>query len=174
MKFANYSDVDYAIKTIAEKEIIISKKEADMNLKINNIKEKYVEETNAFQEEVDKLRTDIKAYCKKNKEDFEKLRSKSLNFGTIGFRNTPPKVLMLSRKYTPDTAKELVKKILETKYIRTKDELDKDQILADYAAKVLDDAKLASVGLKIDNSEVFYCDVNFEALEAVPAEVSKN
>lgn len=174
MKFANYNDVNYALKMIAEKKSIIAQKEAEMNVKINNIKEQYAEDTKEDQREADNLLADVEAFCIKNKADFEKTRSRVLSFGTVGYRNTPPKVGILSRKYSLKTAVELAKKIFKKKYIRTKEELDKDQILADYAAKVIDDTKLASVGLKIDNTEVFFCEINWEALEPATETVNSN
>lgn len=168
MVFSSYNDVNYALSIVAKQQAFIAKKESEMNLKINKVKEQYQEETKDSQRESDNLLSDIEAYCIKNKADFEKVRSKVLSFGAVGFRNTPPKVTLLNRKYSLKTAIELALKIFKKKYIRIKQELDKDAILADYAAKTLDDSKLAGVGLKIDNSEVFYTEINWQALEPTP------
>ncbi|MDP4176289.1 MAG: host-nuclease inhibitor Gam family protein [Bacteroidota bacterium] len=165
MVFATFADVNYALKMIATQKAYIAKKEAEMNDKIYIIKEKYEEETIDAQREVDNLTTDVEAYCIKNKTDFEKSRSRVLGFGTVGFRNNPPKVTTLNRKYNLKTSLELVKRLFKKKYVRTKEELDKEAILADYAAKTLDDKKLAGVGLKIDQDETFFCEINWEALE---------
>lgn len=165
MKLANMTDVNYALKIIGEKKGFISKKEADMNFKLNQIKEKFEAEVETEQKEIDTLTSDVQAFCVNNKELFEKVRSKVLNFGTVGFRNTPPKVTLLNKKYNMKTVLELVNKIFTGNYVRVKEELDKDAILSAYTSKELDDSKLAAIGLRIDNSEMFFLEINWQALE---------
>jgi len=175
VKVTTYEDVNNAMAVMAEKKAYIAKKESDMNVKINAIKEKYTEDTKDAQRELDNLMADIESFCNKNKSDFEKLRSRTLSFGTIGFRNNPPKVMLLNRKYNNNTVLELVKRLFKGKYIRSKEELNKEDILADYSQKIISDKDLSGFGLKIDSNETFYCEVNWEELQSVnSSKVSSN
>lgn len=164
-KITSFDDVDNVLYKIAQNETVIAKEEASMNEKIQIIKESFDVKTAERRGENELLGQRVEEYCFKNKAEFEKVRSKDLTHGTVGFRNTPPKVLQLSKKYTVTTSLELLKRIFKKAYVRTKEEVNKDAILADYAAKKLTDTKLASVGLKVDQDEKFYLECNWESIE---------
>lgn len=164
MKYATFSDVGYALGVIAKNTATIKKKEAAMNEKIAQLQQKFSEEVNSMIEENGKLTGEIQAFCMANKQDFEKERTMKLATGELGYRNNPPKVMQLNRKYSINTTIELVKKIFKGEYLRVKEEIDKESILADYSSKELNDTKLASVGLKIDQGETFFIKPNWEAL----------
>jgi len=48
---------------------------------------------------------------------------------------------------------------------KEKEEINKDALLVDYAAKAIDDTQIASVGLKIDQADSPYYVINWEVLE---------
>jgi len=158
----NYEELEERLKEYAMNFATLHKKEAEMNERLNRIKEDFDEKTKDLRYAIDTLSTEISMFCTKNKKDFEKSRSKEYNFGTIGFRTTPPKVAVLNRKYSIKTVIELTKRLFQNTYIRIKEELDKEAILADYSQKKLDDEKLASIGLKVDQEEQLYINPKFE------------
>jgi len=157
-----YEELEERLKEYAMNFATLHKKEAEMNERLNRIKEDFDEKTKDLRYAIDTLSTEISMFCTKNKKDFEKSRSKEYNFGVIGFRTTPPKVVVLNRKYSIKTVIELTKRLFQNTYIRIKEELDKEAILADYSQKKLDDEKLASIGLKVDQEEQFYINPKFE------------
>lgn len=165
MKIKNFDDADKALFEIAQHETFIVKKEAAMNEKINKIKEQFEAEVKERKESKDSLINDLMQFALLNKSEFQKQRSRNLQFGKLGFRNAPPKVTQLNRKYTVKTSIELIKKIFSGTYLRKKEELDKDRILADYSTEILSDDKLAAIGLKVDQEENFTYEINWEALE---------
>ncbi len=165
MNIQTFEDVNKALFEIAQKDSFITKKEVAMNEKINKIKTEFDQETKTIRAEKQLLEQEIEGYCKANKLEFGKQKSKSLLFGTVFFRTTPPKVSQLNRKYTVATTIELAIKLFKNKFVREKKELDKDAILASYAAKEIDDEKLAAIGLKIDQEEKFGYDINWEKLK---------
>lgn len=164
MRIVSYEDVNNALFDIGKAESLIAKKEAEMNQKIQVIKDKYDNETIAEREAAADLRKRVEAFCKANKGDFMKTRSNPLVHGVIGFRNNPPKVIQLSKKWTVKSSLEFLKKLFNGKYIRAKEEMNKDQIMADYAAGIIDDSKLAAVGIRIDNDETFFIEINWDSL----------
>jgi phage host-nuclease inhibitor protein Gam len=169
MKFSSMTDIENGLFEVAKREAQVAKMEAQMNARINTIKEKFDDETRALRAEADLLRSDIEAFCIKNKFEFEKVRSKECSIGTVGFRTNPPKVMMLNRKYNIKTVLELLKRVFPGTYVRTKEDMNRDTILADYSQKKITDEQLAGVGLKIDQEESFFIDVKWEKLESEKA-----
>lgn len=167
MKINELKDVEIALQELALHENKIAKAEVQMNMQINKIKDEFDEKTREDRAYSETIRLDLEDFARKNYKMFEKERTKDFVFGIIGFRKNPPKVTLLNRKYTIKTAIELIKRIFDGTYIRTKQELDKESILADYTQKKLTDENLAAVGLKIDNDESFICEVKFEELAKV-------
>jgi phage host-nuclease inhibitor protein Gam len=165
MRLSSYDDVDNALLEIGKVESVLAKKEADMNAKIQAVKEKYDNETIEQRTFCDNLKERIEAFCNANKGDFAKQRTMNLTHGTVGFRNNPPKVVQLNKKFTVKTSIELLKKIFGGKYVRAKEEVNKDLILSEYATQVLKDEQLAATGLRIDNDETFNIEINWESIQ---------
>jgi len=158
--------LESALTDLAFYQAEIEKKEAMMNSKINLLKEKFEMETGEIRGKSEELRKEIEAFCLSNKDEFKKKKSFEFPSGIVGFRTATPKVSTLNRKYTFKTVLELVKRIFPGQYIRTKEELDKEVVLADYSQKKIDDTKLASVGLRIEQEENFYIEPKYERLGA--------
>jgi len=159
-----YEELEEKLKEYSINFATLHRKEAEMNERLNQIKEDFDEKTKELRYTIDTLSTEISMFCTKNKSDFDKVRSKEFQFGTVGFRVNPPKVTLLNRKYNLKTVLELVKRLYKKAYVRVKEDLDKEAILADYASKKLDDGKLAGIGLKVDQDEQFYIDAKYEEL----------
>lgn len=163
---SNKYSLESALTDLAFYESEVQKKEARMNSKINLLKEKFEMETGDIRGKAEEIRKEIEAFCLANKDEFKKKKSFEYPSGIVGFRTATPKVSTLNRKYTFKTALELVKRIFPGLYVRTKEELDKEVMLAEYAQKKLDDTKLASVGLRIEQDENFYIEPKYERLGA--------
>jgi len=160
-----FEQLDAVLLKLAGFETVIAKQEAAMNGKIQKIRDEFDQATADARKEKIVIEQDIEVFCRSNKVEFEKARSKDFVHGSIGFRFNTPKVGVLNKKYTIKTAMELIKRIFEGKYVRTKEEINKELILADYAEKKIDDEKLAAVGLKIDQDETFYIAIKWDQIE---------
>lgn len=173
MKIKAFEDIDSALFEIAKIDTSIKSKEASMNDEIQKIKNRYDEETKDIILRKAELCADVENFCNENKSEFDKIRSKAFIHGTIGFLKSPPKVLQLSSRWKIAKTIDAIKSKLRGIYIRetVKKEIDKDSILRDYGRKnengkvILDDKKLADVGLRIEQDDNFYIDINFESLE---------
>ena len=160
-----YEDADQTLLEIADCETQLQRAEAEMNEQIQKIRDEYEQNTHVIRAIKSSLEKEVERFCIMNKMDFEKQRSRDLVHGSLGFRNTPPKVTLLNRKYKWDTVLELLAKVRFGKdFIRTKEEINKEQVLASYASKEIDDRKLASVGMKIDQSEEFFLKIKWEEI----------
>ncbi|TAK59408.1 MAG: hypothetical protein EPO24_07675 [Bacteroidetes bacterium] len=161
----SFDDVDKALLKLANNESYIQRKEADMNAKMQAMRETFDKETAESRQAVLALQEDIENFCTLNKNEFEKVRTRDLVHGSVGFRKTPPKVSLLNRKYNWNTVIELLERLNLVKYVRTKKEVDKDSILTDSAANEITDEKLSSVGLRIDQTEQFGIEIKWESIQ---------
>lgn len=166
-----YEQADRALLQIGQYESEIQKEEAALNEKIQELREAYETKTYVTRTMKAGLETNLQSFCVDNKKDFEKPRVNDLMHGSMGFRNSPPKVGLLNRKYNWETALELLKKMKWGKdLIRIKDEINKEAILEAIAAKTMNDVKLASVGIKVDQGEEWTYSIKWEEIpDAVTA-----
>jgi phage host-nuclease inhibitor protein Gam len=139
---------EYA-KTMLQKE----KLTAVMNEKLQALREKYEPEITTLETELEQPAEVLKTFALENKSKWE-AKSLELASCTIGFRTNPPSVAK-SKKVTWDYLVSILKnsKLLKP-FVRTKEEIDKAAILKTEDTKVL--AKLAEVGIEIEQTENFY------------------
>lgn len=162
MPLQSFTDVDIHLRELAKLESSITTEEAKMNEKINKVKEEFEEKTSGERARKSLLESEIESFCTSNKKEFDKTRTKKLAFGEVSFRMTTPKVNQLNRKFTVKTTIEFLKKLYKSKYVRVKEEINKDKILEDYNLEKLDDAKIAAVGLRIDQEDRFAYKIDWE------------
>lgn len=164
-RMLSYDDVNECLLELGKAESIVARKEAEMNTQIQKIKEKYDKETEEQRLLAADLEKKIESFCNANKGDFTKQRSNMMTHGVVGFRNNPPKVVQLSKKWSVKSSLEFLKKLFNAKYVRSKDEMNKDQILADYAAGIVTDSSLAAAGIRIENDETFFIEINWDTIQ---------
>lgn len=165
MRIKNYEDLDQALLEAGRLQVTLTKKEAELNAKLQALRDKYEQDTADDKSALQSIEAAITEFCTKIKHEFDNHRRKELTHGFVGFRTNPPKVLQLNKKFTIKTSLELIKKLFTGKYIRMKEELNKDEILADYSAKELTDDKLAAIGLRVDQDETFFYEINWDTIK---------
>jgi phage host-nuclease inhibitor protein Gam len=160
-----FEECDGAILKMADCTQEITKAEAEMNERIQIIRDEYDRKTNITRTMLEGLKAELERFSIANKDAFEKTRTKDMIHGSFGFRSTPPKTALLNRKYKWETVLELLKRFpWAADFIRKKEEVDKEAILASYSSKEVDDQKLAAVGLKIDQDEKFFIEIRWEEI----------
>lgn len=101
-------------------------------------------------------------------EEFGNRKSIEFTSGTIGFRTGTPKCKLL-KKWNWDLVlaaiKARFKGSLSDYFVRTKEEVDKEAILGEYAAKGVDKETLAQVGVEVVQEESFYVDPKLTEVE---------
>lgn len=106
------------------------RKEADMNDKIASITQQYQPEFETYQEQIDLLQTGVQAYCEAHRGELTnggKTKSANLITGEVMWRQKPPSV----RIKAVDTVIETLKRLGLGKFVRTKEELNKEAILTE-------------------------------------------
>lgn len=121
--------------------------EAAMNEKLAGIKAHFEQRAQPLNEQIERLFQAVFVWAEANRHDLVNGRSKTANLatGTIKWRLTPPKVSVSGS----DAVIGFLKELGLTQFIRVKEEIDKEAILADQ------DSVKAVKGIGISQKEEF-------------------
>ncbi len=156
---ANIAEADYQenLAAYAKSEAEIRKINAEIDLKVSQIREKYQDRLNSL----DTIKTEsfdvVMQYAEENPQLFEKKRSIDTAFGVLGYRLGTPK-LSTRKGFTWSASLELLKAKF-SQFVKTKEDVNKEAILAD---KTLSDNDLKTVGLEIVQTDSFYIELKSE------------
>lgn len=136
--------------TVNNHRALASNRDADL-LRLN---ESYAPDLTHCEQTIQQYTETLRAWAEANPSEFPKDRkSITMLSGTLGFRTGTPKLDLLNRRWTWKKALEAVLSLFPG-YVRTKPEIDKDKIIADYHAKLIHDLHLA--GLHVTQDESFF------------------
>jgi len=124
----DFAQIDDSLKQIALNDAFIEEQTALMNQQLISVKEQYEPAIVKAQNEVESLEKSIEKFLYKNKSLFEKVRSKVLTFGRVGFQ-AGKKHLGKSKDATWATITENIFKYLGDKYVKVKLTLKKDSVI---------------------------------------------
>lgn len=159
------AEFDQAFADYAIAEANKAKINADMDVQITKIRDKYAEKLEQYESQSAVSFEKMQVYATENRDIlFPKKKSIETVHGTYGFRKGTPKVEKL-KGFTWDACAKLAKAFLPD-YVRTTEELAKNKLLADYEKMPADTVnKLPDIGIKITQSETFYVERKTEEAE---------
>ena len=134
----NWEEIDSSLKKLGELQIQKTNLDNELTEKVNELKLKYTSQSSLIQTEIKQIEKEISRFCEQNKDTFLNKRNKKLNFGLISYR--------LSEKVVCSSIGAAIKALKQLNYdwcIRTKEELDKDEV------KKLDSNILTRIGVQI-------------------------
>lgn len=157
---------------IARLEVSLRAKEAQRDKAIQIVRDEHDGPVEQLKKRIKSLVALSETYCLGRRGDVFPGRSKSSAsaLAKFGFREGNTALCLLNRKWTWDEAKNALKRIYQTRFIRTVEEVDKDGI----KAAGLTDAALADCGLRLDSTERFYVEPKGEDAERINAEPPNN
>lgn len=127
---------------------------ADMDVQMTKIREKWQDELQKLTETKDNAFDIMQAYAMENRETlFGKRKSLETVHGTLGFRTGTPALKTL-KGFTWSSVLNLLKEFLPG-YVRTKEEPDKEKLLADRECEEVADL-FPKVGVSVVQVETFY------------------
>lgn len=157
------NDVQGKMLDYAKASSSLKKVEAEMELKIQQLRDKFKARIDTLRKEKEEASESLQAYAVHNRETlFSKRKSRDLVHGMIGFRTGTPKVVK-SRAKTWDRILELLKKHNMASFIRMKEEVDKEKIIASREDKEIMET-LGEWDIKVVQDETFFIEVKEEAL----------
>lgn len=159
MEIKSFTDVDLALKRVAELSVGVEKINGEVTLECNRIKEARKAEVDRLENEKKYIEQVITSFCEENKAEFAKKRSKEFTFGTIGYR--------LSKSVSIPRVKAKVEALLKSikafgfgsECIIYEEKVNKDALVE------LADEDLVKLGLVRKVKDNFRIDVRIEALE---------
>ncbi len=126
-------DVIEAIAEIGRRQRERARIEAAMNDKVSKIKEQHEEEARPHGDEIRRLSEGIRVWCEANRGELTsggKVKTINLASGEVRWRVRPPRVVIK----VAEKVIEALKGLGLTQFIRTKEEINKEAILAEPAA----------------------------------------
>lgn len=157
-KVENWEEADQALQRMGEIDIALTKISGDLTLRINELKESAKNDAAGMESERKYLETLITHYCEQQKSEFAKKRSRSLNFGLIGFRITTSVPIPRDKAKLKDLIAAL-KRLQLGVCIKTEEKIDRDQVAT------LDDGTIAKLGLRKTVKDSFRIQPNLEKIQ---------
>jgi phage host-nuclease inhibitor protein Gam len=152
-------EIEGVMSQLAKDDARLQKINASMDEAITAIRKKNEAEIASLTASIETGHEDLETFATANKDLFKTSKTKDFPHGSIGYRTGTPKVKQL-RKLTLQQVLELCKKKLKP-YVRVKEELDKQKLIADRDNK---DVKkhLDYCGIEIVQEETFFVDLKKE------------
>ena len=129
---------------------------ADMDAQIQAARQTFEQRLGELGKQVNEKTTVAQAWCEANPEEFGKLKSIEFLHGIVGFRTGTPKLKTLLKWTWVMVLAALKDKGWGKAYVRTKEETDKESLLAAYSQERLNGKQLRKVGVEVVQEEVFY------------------
>lgn len=155
--FKNWSEVDVALREIAEKEIQIEEIEGDMNKQINGIKISAGLEAKPLQDRIDKLGKDIKEFVTEHKDELDG-KTKALNFGSTGFRLSTSVIIPRGKEKLGEIIKSL-------KIRRMSDCINVVETVNKEVLKKYGEDEVIKVGARLKKEDIFWYETAREKLK---------
>jgi phage host-nuclease inhibitor protein Gam len=136
----------------------------DREKKLKALDEQYGPRLKQLDEDVTALAELLRTFAENNPEEFGKRKSVEWVHGTFGFRTGTPKLVKkLKAAWNSATFLERVKNALGSLYIRTVEEVNREQIIADRAT--IPASSLTEAGLSVEQDEAFFAEPKLEEIE---------
>ena len=97
-----------------------------------------------------------RAWAESNPVEFDRRRSIDFGHGTVGFRTGPPRLRPLTKRPWDRVLDSLRRLRWGAAYIRVKEEINKEQIIADFGAGKLAEGDLRRAGTQVVREEIFF------------------
>ena len=137
-----------------------------MDAEIQAVRDKYRSRLNTVAEVLTEKVNTARAWAEANPEEFGRRKSIDFPDGSVGFRTGMPKLKMLAKWKWDDVLRALQAARWGGAYIRVKEEINKEQIIADIGAEVLSAADLRKAGAQVVREESFYVDTKLTRVES--------
>ena len=155
----SWEEADEVLQEIGRLYRELGKIDRDMNQRIDGAKAQAKERSQPFSKEKNDLELELEQFCQSRYDEFKKIKSKRLTFGTVSFRLSSK----LSTKKTWEWVLAQLKELGWRDCIRTKEEPDKE------ALKALGADRLSLVGCKLKVDDVFGYEVDQAKIQAASA-----
>jgi phage host-nuclease inhibitor protein Gam len=153
-------DVEAAVRELCLASVRLDETQARMNLDLAAVRERFEPDLAALSATVDEQEATVRAWADAHPEEFATRKSLVMVHGALGYRTGQP-TLKTVRGVTWEKVLALLRHNLPH-YVRVKEEVDREAILADREA--LGSENLKTLGLRVEQAERFYVEPNKDAV----------
>lgn len=152
----SWPDVDEALRRIGMIDLKLEEMEAELNRQVMDLRAKFAFEAKPYQQRREYLEVAVKEFVETHRADLDGKKSRELNFGRLGFRQSTRIILRNVKALL-----QALKAKGMNDCIIVKEEISKDEL------KKYDDITLAALGVKKKVEDLFWYEVNREKLQEV-------
>lgn len=155
---ASRAEAETALGEIAACTAQLNALRAELDQEITAARQRFEQRIDALSKQVEEKSGLLQQWAEASPEEFrEGRKSVELLHGRIGFRTSTPAL-----KTVAGWTFKKVLEVVERAFVRVKEDLDKEGILATYARGELTDAELKRVGLRVVQEEAFFVEPKLE------------
>jgi phage host-nuclease inhibitor protein Gam len=160
--FAQRSEFDAAVDRIATLQVKLRILEGKRDKAIQAIRDDHGPVIDEVSDELKSLVVMAEKYAETHRGEILPAGRKSAEsaLALFGWRIGNPRLVLLNRKWSWESVLQSCKSAFEGRFVRTKEEVDKDALKAQ-----LDDKQLAQIGCRIEQTEAFYIEAKDQASE---------
>ena len=164
--FRTYADFTDAIDDVARKRVELTKLKARRDSRIQTVEAEFKDDIERIEGEISELVVLAEKYAVVHRNELfpGEAKTGSSASANFGFRLGNPTLKALNRKWSPEETMKELRRLGMSDFIRVKEELDKNGLKAR-----LNDEQLASVGLRVCQSESFFVEPLAETADTVAA-----
>lgn len=161
----SWEEIDQILKEIAILQSQIEEEVARYNQEEQERRAKLTERHAPMKARIQELEQILEEFAMRHRQDFGEKRRRELRHGILSFRLHPPSVERL-KNMTWNAVLDLVRTSpWAERFIRTKEELNKDAIIASYGNKEIIPEELARLGMVVVQKESFGYEVKLSTKE---------
>lgn len=158
-EFESWDDVNQALAVIGDNQRMVESFEAEMQEKIDAAKAEAEAKGRAYLEGTKRLELQIRAFAEAHRDDMDGKKTKTLNFGCVGFRKSTRIVLPKAPGKLAEIVKRLLDKGMSDCVKQSDPKVDKD------ALRKYPVADIVAAGASIKADDVFWYEPDREKLE---------
>jgi phage host-nuclease inhibitor protein Gam len=167
IELESWGDLDLLLSKLGTKEPELTKTESDLAKKIQDLKDEHTPKIKALREEVEAAQKSITDFVLAHKSDLTEDGGKTLvlDHGIISLRLGKPSLETVGRttwKQVLERVIALLPPRMKTKFIRTKEDLEKDAIKDAIASGELPEDKRKALGIALVQAETVYYELKAE------------
>ena len=138
-------------------ELTIKKQQlvSEMDEQVSTIRSKYETTIGNLDARIEEMTKRTREWASANTSEFGSKKSIAFVQGIIGFRTGTPKLKTLAGWTFARVLNQLIE-FKRKKFIRLKQEVDKEAILAAYSQDEIGNSELKQIGLKVEQDETFF------------------
>jgi phage host-nuclease inhibitor protein Gam len=138
--------------------------QTDMDGLITAAREKFEEPLGTIADQIKARQDHLLSWASASPELFLDKKSLEMTHGVIGFRTGTPKLKTLAKR-TWDIVLDTLKAAGKLQWVRTKEEVNKEKILSDFAQNLVTPEELKPLGVAVVQDEAFYVEVKLTEME---------